>query len=156
MMASCTCAVPVHVQHVGNPRQGMPICSGIIGAECPYDVWPGKSLQNLRIARDIVGIIVIDEAVPKRGCVKYPGADRQQHCYYKNKPPVALNRGANRSSIEAVCRGEGYWKLHRHTQTAEHGTIALALLVRHTESTEVKTRTDCRAADLSTRNIRSR
>src|SRR5260370_37788497 len=147
-------AVPLHIEHVRNPCEWMLVCRWIMGAERPCDLWPGQSLQTVRIARDIVRIVVIDKAVPQRGRVKYTRADRQQHRHQKNEPPVALHCGTQRSGIEIVCRSQGCGKLHRGTQTAGHEGTAQALLVRPVESDEVGT--DSIVADLSTSDIRFR
>jgi len=67
----------LHIQHVRQPRQRMPIgfrsCS-----ESPRHATRGQPLLNVPIRGDVVGIVVVDESILQRGVVEREGAEEKQ------------------------------------------------------------------------------
>ena len=56
MMPSRLQPKELHIYHVGDPGQGMPVC-GMAGGECPCDPLHGKAVLNVPVVGDVLRII---------------------------------------------------------------------------------------------------
>ena len=54
------------VEHMGNPRQRMPV-AGIPAGKCPGHPGPGQTGNDMEIIGDVLGIIKVDELVAGDG-----------------------------------------------------------------------------------------
>src|SRR5713101_9377376 len=91
-------AKQLHVDHVRDPRQRMPIRL-IHVRKGPLNAGPRQTAENVRIVRDVAGIVVIDERVSANLCVdredqekkpaddqralKSPGGNRQRSRFFR-------------------------------------------------------------------------
>jgi len=51
-----------------KPGDGMPI-AGVAGCKRRLNIFPFQTALNVRIGRDVIGVVVIDEIVSQRGDV---------------------------------------------------------------------------------------
>src|SRR5437899_2621187 len=65
------------IQHVRKPGNGVPI-TGMAGRERPLNIFPIQTALNVRIGRDIIRIVVIDEVVSESGQVNGESQYREQ------------------------------------------------------------------------------
>src|SRR5271163_3859651 len=91
--------IELHIQHVRNPRQRMPVSGRIIGAEGPPKVRPGNSLQNMSVPRHVIWIVEIDKTILDRRGVENQGPCGKQDREKKDEAAVGPLSRAWRSAI---------------------------------------------------------
>src|SRR5690242_20076449 len=67
VMSPGPCAEDAVIQHVGKPRQGMPIPSATEATEGPFDACPGQASLHVGVGGDVKRVIVVYEIVPDGG-----------------------------------------------------------------------------------------
>jgi hypothetical protein len=67
----------LHIHHVGNPGQGMPVC-GMSGGECPLDALYGEAVLNVPVFCNVPGIIETDEIAVRDLPEGYEGGDSEE------------------------------------------------------------------------------
>ena len=66
------------VERVREPGERMVVC-GVVGSECPFDGRPVKTRPNMRIARDVGVVVVVEKSVVGGGEIaEEDGGDQKQ------------------------------------------------------------------------------
>jgi transketolase N-terminal domain/subunit len=87
----------LNIAHVREPRQGMPVRRRSSRAKRPLHALPVKSLQDVRIARHILGIVVVHETVVQRGQIQ--SYNEQREANRKQDEVLACTAQALRGSF---------------------------------------------------------
>jgi hypothetical protein len=70
MMPGGIRAIPGDIQHMGHPRQWMPVSRRIVGPQGPYHVGTVDSLQHMRISCYVIRVIKIHKTIAHRRSVE--------------------------------------------------------------------------------------
>ncbi len=83
-----------HIQHVGKPRERMPV-TRVVGFECPLSVVPVQPLQHVLVFRDVTRIVVTDEIISEHRPVngRGHGGEGNADCDYAAHQGWALGPG---------------------------------------------------------------
>src|ERR1700676_2338651 len=122
--------IELHIQHVRNPRQWMPVGGRIIGAEGPPKVRPCNSLQNMRVPRHIIWIVEIDKTILDRRGVESHGPRGKQDREKKEEAAVDPLSRAWQSAIYIVRNVHRSRKVHRSTEPGESSGSSLGAVMR--------------------------
>jgi len=83
MMSRRIPPIPLHIQHVRNPRERMPVGRRIIRTKRPHHVLPRNSMQHRAVSRHIIRIVEIHESILQRRRIK---SRRQQQKQQSQHP----------------------------------------------------------------------
>lgn len=116
MMSGGVGPVPLHIEHVRNPRQGMPVRGGIVRAEGPKKIFPAQPLKNLRVSRDVIRVVEIDETIFQGWRVKSSGPRSEQNSEEDDDAAAGSRRQTWWIAIRIIERTRSARKIHRRTE----------------------------------------
>src|SRR4051812_35137554 len=92
MMAAWIQAIQLAVQHMGKPRDGVPVGRMDV-RECPPDSLDRQASGDLRVLKDIDVVIQIDELKTKRLAKDEPGDRSNETANTESHPAIARVHG---------------------------------------------------------------
>jgi hypothetical protein len=84
MMSGCPVAKELAIQHVGHPREWMPV-AGMESRECPSHTLPAQALKYFWIVSEVLVVIEVEKA----GILHWPVC-RESNYHQKNGDQKAL------------------------------------------------------------------
>src|SRR6185369_3793931 len=91
-------AVELPVEHVGHPRERMPVVRPLAGGPCPMDRLGIETTLHVRIRGDVLVVVEVDEIAAENGPERRDDAD-----YEKGRDEQTRRRTVGGCGLDLAC-----------------------------------------------------